>query len=91
MIFAACLPLRTGSKDHQTTQIASSLLQRLKWECDPDSPENNYDWTTNAQRTERTRAALLKDLNAIGPLSLHEVQIQRHHAIDAEYQVMLTL
>lgn len=91
VIGVAFLPIKTELQDHGKLQIVSVLLKQLERECDPDSPDNNYDWSINAQRTEFTRAALLQQLNAIGPLSLDEVQVQRQHAMNEEYRQMLTL
>lgn len=88
---ASLLSVKTVPQDSLKNPVVLVLLQQLERECDPDSPDNNYDWTINAQPTERTRAALLKQLNAIGPLSLDEVQTRRQNALNEEYREMLTL
>lgn len=91
VIGVALLPVKTVINEHGHSQIVFTLLQKLERECDSDSPDNDYDWSITAQRTERTRADLLQQLNAIGPLTLDQVQRQRQDALNGEYSQMLTL
>lgn len=91
VIGVALLSVTTVPLDQGDSKLVSSLLQQLERECDPESPDNNYDWTLNAQPTEHKRGELLKQLNAIGPVSLAEVQACRQREVNTEYHEMLTL
>lgn len=68
-----------------------ALLASLERECDPDSPNNDYEWSSNAPPTERRRMELLAGLKELGAPALAEVRDRRQAERDDEYGQMLAV
>src|SRR6478609_5947521 len=49
------------------------LLVELEKECDPDSPSNDYVWSSNAPPTERHRRQIIERLHGLRNATLEEV------------------
>lgn len=59
---------------NQSRQQVRTILQALEKECAPDSPFNDYVWSTNAPPTERHRRQMLETLHGLKRAALEEVQ-----------------
>lgn len=76
-------------KDATPHPEVTTWLDLLEIECDPDSPENNYDWTTNAPPTEKKRMGILKELAALGPPALADIHARLKSPGEDEFLQML--
>lgn len=68
-----------------------TLLARLEQECSPDSPANDYAWSSNAPPTERHRREMMERLHELGPEALAEVQARMEKPRADEFGEMLVV
>jgi hypothetical protein len=53
-----------------------ALLLRIESECNPDSPANNYEWSSNAPPTEKHRREILERLHELREAAADEVRVR---------------
>jgi hypothetical protein len=71
MVPSADAPVARGGPDHAKVV---ALLAQLERECDPDSPWNDYVWSSKAPPTERHRRIILEQLHGMNDAALAEVR-----------------
>lgn len=68
-------PDASPARDHAVHPTVLALLAQLEKECDPDSPWNNYEWSSNAPPTEKHRRLILEQLHTLRDDALGEVRV----------------
>jgi hypothetical protein len=67
------------------------LLDELEKECDPDSPSNDYVWSSGSPSTERHRRQIIERLHGVRDATLAEVGSRLQTQRDDEFGEMLTV
>lgn len=88
-------PLRSGLDlpvpEHRDAWEVRTLLTQLEQECEPDSPMNDYAWSSNAPPTERHRRQMLERFHEIEAVALAEVHARLRKPRDDEFGEMLVV
>ncbi|MFZ4768191.1 MAG: hypothetical protein ACOYMN_24850 [Roseimicrobium sp.] len=88
-------PMPRGTATTVPDQLDSweiwSLLTQLEKECAPDSPMNDYQWSSNAPPTERHRREMLEIFHTQADVTLTEVHARMEKPRNDEFGEMLVI
>jgi hypothetical protein len=88
MAAPAVIPVARAGPDRPKV---NALLAQLARECDPDSPGNDYAWSSKAPPTERHRRMILEQLHRMREEALTVVKSRLKNPPNDEFGEMLVV
>lgn len=78
-------------REHPERVEVQALLSKIEAECHPDSPANNYEWSSKAPPTEKHRREILERLHGMREVAAAEVRLRIQEKRTDEFGEMLVV